>query len=293
MSERRPQSNRPAPMSSLRQGRYRPVRSPLVSMGPSLVEERRRRRAVHRGLLVVGAMAAIGVGLTLVIVALGREVIVGGSAAQPGRATAVPSVSMSRPNPLRLAQVPAEGTGQPLALQLPINLRGVTGIGYGRRHDSDVLDLEAEGSPANMPGGERMLRRFLATRPVSAIRWFSLTESSSPNVAYIGAQPGSQVYAPVSGTVVAIADYVLNDQPLGKVVQLQPAGDAETVLVMRNLDVADGLAVGQAVSAGATLVGTVRDMGTAIIQPLATYTHDSGSCVELYVRRVTPTDPVA
>ncbi len=293
MSDRRSQSNRPAALSPLRQGRYRPVRSPLVSMGPSLDEERRRRRAVQRAVLLFAGMAAIGVGLALIIVALGHEVIVGGSDTRSGANAAVPAVSMSRPDPLRLAQVPAEGTGQPMALQLPINLRGVTGIGYGRRHDSEVLDLEPEGSPANMPGGERMLRRFLATRPVSAIRWFSLTESSSRNVVYVGAQPGSQVYAPVSGTVVAIADYVLDDQPLGKVIQLQPSGDAETVLVLRNLDVIDGLAVGQSVSAGATLIGTVRDMGTAITQPLATYTHDTGSCVELYVRRVTPTDPVA
>ena len=193
MSDRRSQSNRPATLSPLRQGRYRPVRSPLVSMGPSLVEERRRRRTVQRALLLFVGMAAIGVGLALIIVALGHEVVVGGSDARSSGEAAVTAVSMSRPDPLRLAQVPAEGTGQPMALQLPINLRGVTGIGYGRRHDSEVLDLEPEGSPANMPGGERMLRRFLATRPVSAIRWFSLTESSSRNIVYVGAQPGSQV----------------------------------------------------------------------------------------------------
>jgi hypothetical protein len=263
-------------------------------MGPSLLEERRRRRAVQTG-LVAGAVAlAAVVSLVFVVISLGREVVI---MEQPQTRTAIgasaPVVTTVRPEPLRLAQVPAEGSEQPLAVQLPINLRGVTAIGYGRRADSTALQLEPEGSRANMPSGEQLLRKFLATRPASEVRWISLTKSRNPNVVYVGARPGSQIYAPVSGTVVALTDYVINDRAQGKVVQLQPLGDPETLLVLRNLDAAPSLAVGQSVSAGATLLGAVRDMEGVIAQPLARYTLDTGSCLEVYVRRVVPLDPVA
>ena len=292
MAERPTHTVRRSGSAPNRPARYRPVRSPLVSMGPSLDEKRRRERMLYRsigyGLIAVAATIT----LALVVSALGREVVVGKQSA-PGEVAPAPIVSMARPQPMRLAVVPAEGEEQPLVLQLPVNLRGVTGIGFGHRNDGDVLELDAEGSQANMASGSRLLRRFLATRQVSDLRWFALSEVDAFNAVYVGAPAGSRVFAPVSGTVVSMSDYMIDDRPHGKVIQLQPLGDSETVLVLRNVDAAEGLAVGQTVSAGATLVGTVRDMGSSMTQPLARFTHDSGTSVEVYVRRVAPTDPIA
>jgi len=55
---------------------------------------------------------------------------------------------------------------------------------------------------------------------------------------------------------------------------------------MRNLDIDAALAVGQTVSQGTTKVGTVRSMGDSLHLPLARYTHDDGTSLELYVQRV-------
>lgn len=264
---------------------YRPVRSPLVSMGPSLVEEQRRLRAWRRGGVMVVLLCAVAVALAWLVVLLGREVV---ADAPVARVTAsAPSVPVGRPAPQALARVKPEGNEPTLKLQLPIRRRAVTAIGYNHLRDTTVLVLEPEGSRANVSWGERVFRRFLATEQASPLRYFLLSGGGEPNVVNVGAAAGTDTYAPISGTVLAIADNVINDEARGKVVQLQPLGDAETVVVVRNIDPAPDLAVGQTVSEGATLLGYVRDMSDGTEkQPLARYTHDDGSNVELSVRRV-------
>jgi hypothetical protein len=69
------------------------------------------------------------------------------------------------------------------------------------------------------------------------------------------------------------------------VLQIQPLGDSETVLVIRNLDVSGDLSPGQTVSQGATLLGHLRSMADVQEQPLAEYTNDRGDYVEMHVRR--------
>lgn len=270
--------------------RYRPVRSPLVSMGPSLVEARRRRRT--RRLMVLGSAAGIlaVIGLVWAIVTLSHEVVVGKAvtqiASQPTDAP-VPS-AVGRPAPLTLAAIAVGGAQSDIKLQLPINRRAITGIGYDHRPDRSSMELTPEGERANLPAGERIVRRFLATEQPSRLRWFLLGDGGELNVAYIGARPGSAVYAPLTGTITAISDYVVGDEPLGKVVQIQPLGDGETLVVLRNVDVDASLAVGQTVSNGTTRIGSVRSMGDALRIPLARYTHDDGTSLELYVKRVHP-----
>lgn len=247
---------------------------------------------IYRTVLVAAAVAALAVVIALFIAWLGREVVLGSRGAANAR-PAAPAIALDRPQPLRLTRVMAEGSEPELPLQLPVNLRGITGIGYDRRSESGLLDLAPDGTRANMPGAERLLRRFLATRTPSRLRWFSLSQADAPNVVYIGAQTGSQVYAPLTGTVIAVSDYVIDDAASGQIVQLQPLGDASTMVVLRNIDASAELAVGQTVSESDTLIGTVRDMGDVLKQPLGRYTHDSGTSVEMYVRQVTPIAPAA
>jgi hypothetical protein len=102
----------------------------------------------------------------------------------------------------------------------------------------------------------------------------------------VGALPGTEVYAPIDGKVLTISDYVVDGEQQGVLVQLQPIGDGSTVVVLRNLDPAEDLAVGQTVSQSVTKLGTVRDMQGAVESPLADYTHDTGSGVDIYVLRL-------
>lgn len=264
---------------------YRPMRSPLVSMGPSLAEEQRRHHSIRHGVLVVAGLVCIAVALTLLVVWLGREVVAGDATPLPtSRALSLP---VGRPVPQTLARVAATGSEPSLRLQLPIRRLAITGIGYDHVGDHKVLVLNPEGSRANTSFGQRMFRRFLSTRQPTDLRFFQLAEAGEPNIVNVGAAPGTDLYAPISGTVVAIADNVIDDEAEGVVVQLQPLGDAETVVLLRNIDADAELAVGQTVSEGVTRIGYVRDMtNQSTPSPLARYTHDDGSNVELSVRQL-------
>lgn len=267
---------------------YKPVRSPLVSMGPSLEEERRRSRSARLvALATVAAVSAIVV-LVWFVGLLGREVVRDG-AADAGltgatRASATPVLPAGPPDPQRLASVVVERNEPGLELQVPIRKEAITGIGFGPRHERDVLELEPAGRRANLAWGKRLVERFLATSPPGDLVWFRLGDGT-PSMATVGAAPHTDVYAPIDATVVAINELVVDGERRGDIVQLQPLGDAQTLVVVRGLDPVEGLAVGQKVVNGSDQIGTVHPVPASATMPLAAYTHDSGSGVDLYVRR--------
>lgn len=251
-------------------------------MGPSLAEEQRRRRQLRRGTAMVALALTAAAGLVVLLIWLGS-----GSEARPAAPQPMVKgpVHTGRPEPMAVAS--AEG----VRLQLPIARKAVTAIGYLAVGDRDVLPLEPEGTRANLSFLQRSFRQFLATERPSKLRYYVLDEAAKPKAVAVGAFPGTSVYAPISGTVLAVTQYMLDDEAAGSVVQLQPLGDSETVVVLRNIDVDEKLAVGQTVSEGATLLGSVRDLSELREQPLARHTHDSGSGVEMFIRRVQPEMP--
>lgn len=259
-------------------------------MGPSLEEERRRHRTA-RTVAVTSVAAVVGIVLLVWVVGLlGHEVVQAdvAPAAASGGPSAVPLQAAGPPNPQLLAEAVVEEDEPGLRLQLPINRAAVTGIGFGPRRERGVVELQPSGQRANLSWGRRIVQRFLSTSAIGDLRWFRLGDGTAAMVT-VGAAPGTDLYAPLDGTVIAIAPYELSGETHGSIVQLQPLGDGQTVVVLRNLDVAagpDALAVGQKVSEGSTLIGHVRDLRGAADAPLADYTHNSGSGVQLYVVRV-------
>lgn len=251
-------------------------------MGPSLLEEQRRHRTWRR-IALVALVAVVGVAALVWGVAMLGRGIAGPADDQPV-ATHAPALPLGPPEPLTLAHVPAEGMEQPLRLRLPVRRRGITAIGYAHRSAPELLPLAPEGSRANPAFAQRLLGRFLATRQPSGLRWYELSEGGKHNTVTVGAVPGTDVYAPLAGTVIAIADDVVNGHRHGSVVHLQPLGDGETVITLRGIEAAPALAVGLTVSEGASVVGYVSEQrGSGA--PLARFSHDSGSGVELAVWR--------
>lgn len=252
-------------------------------MGPSLVEQRRRDHAARNGVLISLAGAVVVLVLIWIIAMFSREVIAPSAVLTAHR----PVPPVGAPAPQTLASVVPEASEPSLRLQVPIRRNAITAIGYSHRNDDHALELEPSGNRGNEAWGARWFRRFLATQAPSDLRWFALGRSGEPpTMVTVGAAVGTDVYAPLNGTVIAVSPYVIDGSVAGQVVQIQPLGDADTVIVMRDIDAAAGLSVGQGVSASSTLVGTVRDMPDGLERPLARYTHDSGPAVELYVRRV-------
>lgn len=270
---------------------YRPVRSPLVSMGPSLDEERRRHR-MARLVAITSVVAVTAITLLVWLVGmLGREVVApaadstAATGATSAITTAAPVEQTGPPTPQTLAQTVVDQGEAVLRLQLPIRREAVTGIGFGPRRERGVIELEPSGTRANTSWLRRTTQRFLSTTPAGDLRWYRLDEGK-PSMATVGALPGTEVYAPIDGKVLTISNYEIAGEARGVIVQLQPIGDGSTVVVVRNLDPSADLAVGQTVTQSATRLGTVRDMEDALEAPLADYTHDSGSGIDMYVLRL-------
>jgi hypothetical protein len=274
---------------------YRPMRSPLMSMGPSLEDERRRHRTA-RLIAVASVVVVVAVVLVIWIVGmLGREVVDGGdrvgSAVTGTATTATAAVEKTgAPAPQTLASAVVEKGEAQLRLQLPIRREAITGIGFGPRREPEAIELEPSGTRANTSWLRDVTQRFLATTPASDLRWYQL-DDGAPSMVVVGALPGTEVYAPIDGTVEAITPYELDGAMRGALIQIQPTGDAQTIIVLRNLDADPDLEVGTTVAQAVTRLGTVRDMEGAIAAPLAAYTHDTGSGIDMYaLRLVVPTD---
>lgn len=251
----------------------------MISTRPALADSRRRRRTlrwVALGLVSLAAMLAVAIWL------VSSGISVGASVADGMLSTTDAIPATGRPEPLAVANV------DDVRIQLPIARRGVTAIGYYSRRDGALLALEPQGRRIDRSFGEPLFRRFLATEQPTGLSWIALHDRGEPNIAAIGAIPGSEVYAPVSGTVTAITDRVLDGRLYGSVVRIQPLGDAETVIVLANLEPDATLSVGDNVADGASLVGRVIDVAHVQRQPLARYTHDSGANLELSVRHIQP-----
>lgn len=255
-----------------------------MSMGPSLDDERRRHHSAR--LIAVASVVVVAaiVLITWTIGALGKEVVRGAASNAAARPSAVPVLPAGKPVPQRLAAAILDPKTPGLQVQLPINRNAVTGIGFAPRAGADVVELEPAGRRANLSWGSRIIERFMSTKPSSGLSWFRLGDGT-PSMVTVGAAPGTDVYAPIDGQVQSIVDYEIDGEAHGSIIQIQPLGDGQTLLVMRNLDPDAALHVGQTVSEGATQVGTVRDMEGVVDAPLAGYTHDAGSGVEIYVRR--------
>lgn len=269
VSDRSPQSQRlPA---------FRPARSPLVSMGPSLVEQ--QRSSLRRRLLLLGSVAVLIAGVAITVMMRSER------ATRPVLAVPVTGAQLSAgpPEPLALSRA------DDITLQLPIVRSHVSAIGYYEVDESDAITLEPQGRKANVSALSRALRRFFSTEPGSRIHYYVLGSGRGLNAVSVGAQPGTDVYAPISGTVVALAAHVVDGQKVGTIVQLQPLGDAETIVVARHIEADESLTVGQTVSAGVTLLGKVVELDDeSVRQPLEQLTNGQGEGVQLQVVRSSP-----
>lgn len=255
-----------------------------MSMGPSLLEERRRTGAARRTAIVLLLSIIVVVGIVWALAMLGREVVSDGPRA--GVAAARPTPPVGAPAPQTAARALIDGDERDaLGLQLPIRRTAITGIGYDHRDDPASIELVPDGIRVNTAWARRVVDRFLATRSPGDLRWYELSGGDTPNLMTVGADPGTDVYAPVDGEVVAIADYVVDGAVEGAIVQLQPPGGAQTIVAVRSIDADEEIAVGQTAEAGVTLIGYVRDTGEHLDRPLSDYTHDRGSGAELYVQR--------
>ena len=163
-------------------------------------------------------------------------------------------------------------------LQMPIAQNRTTAIGFHSTGDGS-LSL----SPLGHQGNEGFVQRFVhkvfgggGGNPT----WYQL-DHGAPAVLDVGALPGTNVYAPVDGTVVGISPYVVAGHHFGARIDIQPQSSPSLVVSLTQLRADPGLSVGSNVVSGATRVGTVVNLAAVEHQALARYTNDEGNHVSV------------
>ena len=240
-------------------------------------EARRQRQEKERNRRRFAVVAAF----SLVAVVTGLLAAFGGSGTTPSAGPAPASASRllpgGPPQPEIIANIGA------LHLQLPVDQSRVTALGYQGGSEGS-LALSPVGTQANQ-GLLRRLARAVFGSPTGGPRWFQLPGGEGPATSAIdvGATPGTDVYSPVDGTVVAIDDVVLNGSALGSQVDIQPTVAPSLVVSISHISVDTGLTVGSAVTSGSSRLGDVLDFSRAETQALARYTNDAGNHVTVEV----------
>jgi hypothetical protein len=222
-------------------------------------------------------LALLGVVLvvSLLLTAFGR-----GTSHVPVQTVAVPSLLPVAVRPL--PQIVARRGA--LRLQMPVTQSRVTAIGY---HGAGNGALEL--SPVGRQGHAGLLQRIahkLIGGGGSGPVWFQLAGGGGPATSGldIGAAPGTDVYAPVDGTVVGITPYVVDGIRFGSRIDIQPQSSPALVVSLTHVRPDASLTVGAAVQAATRKVGSVVDLSRVERQSLARYTNDSGNHVALEVR---------
>ena len=223
------------------------------------------------GLLLLAAVALI----TLLLTAFGS----GGKTRVQTTAPA-PATRLLPPGPPQPQVIALWGT---LRLEVPIAQKRVTAIGYHASGDG-ALALDPVGHQAN-EGLVSRLAGHLFGRGSSGLRYYVVGGGTGPATASldVGAAPGTDVYAPVDGTIVGITPLILDGKHYGATIDIQPNGNPSIVVSLTHLKPDPSLTVGSSVASTTSKVGTVLDFTGVERQALAHYTQDAGNHVSLSV----------
>jgi hypothetical protein len=233
------------------------------------VEARRRRIAV-----------LVGIALVAVVMLLLTAFTGGGSPA----ATLTPSTAAaSRLLPAGPPTAQTVARLGMLQLDLPISQSRVTAIGYYGAADG-ALALAPLGTQANAGVLTRLMHKVFGGGS-GAPRWYQLQggQGASTSALDIGAAAGTDVYAPVDGTVVGISKVIVDGKTYGEQVDIQPNQSPSLVVSVSRVKVDTSLIAGSTVLAHSSRIGQVIDFSKIEQQGLARYTNDSGNHVLLEV----------
>jgi hypothetical protein len=246
--------------------RYRrAVRPPAPKTRSELARLRARRRRPERHaarFLVISLLSAVLL-LTLLLTAFGTWTSAP-VATQPMASTDV--LKGGQPLPQIVAMV---GNVQ---IQLPVAQSAVTALGYpvGRQGNAGIF--------------ARLWHRLVGTE--ESLVWYQLRGDRGPGTSAlaVGAAAGTDVYSPVTGTVVGITDFVLANRTYGARIDIRPQSAPSVVVSLTHLRPDPSLTVGSAVAKAASKIGVVVDLTAVERQALARYTQDAGNNVSLSVR---------
>jgi hypothetical protein len=166
-------------------------------------------------------------------------------------------------------------------MQMPIAQAKRTAIGYHAASDG-ALTLSPLGHQGNEGVVQRVFHKVFGGGGGQPT-WYRLSGGAT-SALDVGALPGTDVWAPVDGTVIGITPYVVAGHRYGSRIDIQPQSAPSLIVSLTQVKADPSLTVGSTVVSGATRVGIVVDLSRVERQALARYTNDAGNHVSLELR---------
>lgn len=203
----------------------------------------------------------------------------GSGSPTPASATPIPGMAFATgaPRPVVLATV------SNLQLQLPVAEGNLTALGY-HGITNGALTLQPTGRQANQGILARIWQGIAGTEKTGP-DWFQLGGGGGvgTQVLDVGAPAGTDVYAPVDGTIASIRDFVVNDRVVGARVDIRPTAAPAVIVSLTHLAADPSLAVGSPVLAHTSKLGRVTNLARFERQALSEHTGDAGNNVAIEV----------
>ena len=166
-----------------------------------------------------------------------------------------------------------------IAISSPIRPENVTGLGYHPEGES-LAEMSPRGTNLS---ANPLVGIFSGDSAPEKIQYHMMDPARrlgpSTGALDVGAEAGTEVYAPVTGTVTAIRpDPVLKEN--ASVVEIKPAENPNVRVFLSLVQDMDGeIGPKTSVTAGITKLGSVADSANVLRPQLADYTSDTGNHV--------------
>ena len=226
--------------------------------------------------MLLSLVAALGL-VTLLLTAFGSSGSTAVSAPLAAEPLSSTDAAAVRPRPQLLATI-----GN-LRVQLPVAADALTAIGFHGSSDG-ALSLQPVGRQANQGILSRLWHRIAGSGQASP-RWYQLEGGpEGTNELDVGAAPGTDVYAPVQGSVVAVSDLIVDgDRYVGSRIDLRPSQSPSVIVSVFHVRPDPVIAVGTPVLAASSKLGTAVDVSALEEQALAAHAPYDGNNVSIAV----------
>ncbi|HSK48517.1 MAG TPA: M23 family metallopeptidase [Coriobacteriia bacterium] len=262
----------------------RPVRDAGLSIERRGARDRRRAAAARRNRALASGLAVVA----LVVAGMGWRWISDQQAAHepPVQRSDTPKTVIKASNPVA-QPTPVFATYKSLKLHLPVPVDDLTEVGFHQASFAYALKLKTPLPDADISEakGQKGTHRDLSKQEIgpdavltgSVLRMWR-DRPGSPNTSVdVGADPGTTVIAPVTGTVVLVKKYNLYNQAAypDYQIHIQPDGMPKVDCVLIHIR-KPRVKAGDRVTAGITPLAVVRKFSDRMNMQLEHYTSGTG-----------------
>jgi len=286
-------------------GGLRPARDTGLALEGRRSREARRRAARQRSQLVSAIVAVVAIGA----LALGWQYASDRRAASSplplgsGTQTAAASTTETSTQDTVVKAVNRPRNATPyfasykkLKLRLPVSVQDLTEVGFHQASYAYALHMDtplptADNSEAKKDKSTHRDPAKQSTEPDAkligeALEMWRSRPGKPDTAADVGADPGSPVYSPVTGTVVKVKEFMLYGKYPDYEIHIQPLGYPTVDCVLIHVDDVT-CEPGDRVVAGMTRIAAVRKLDRRVGPQLRSYTKNGGHHTHIQINDTT------